>query len=51
MIQVKNHINITFKLQQLVITKYFSIVYFNLQLPNLNFKRTLKLTFKISKLT
>ena len=41
MIQVKNYINITFKLQQLVFTKHFSAVAWKLQLPNLNPKRTL----------
>ena len=38
MIQVKNYINITFKLQQLVFTKYFSTVSFKLQLSNINLK-------------
>ncbi|KAK9220917.1 hypothetical protein WN944_009341 [Citrus x changshan-huyou] len=40
MIQVKNHINIAFNLQQLAFTKHF-VVAFKLQLPNLNLKRTL----------
>ena len=41
MIQVKNYINITFKLQQLVFTKHFSVVSFKLQLSNLNLKCTM----------
>ena len=40
MIQVKKHINIVSKLQQLVFNKYFSIVAWKLQLSNLNLKRT-----------
>ena len=38
MIQVKNHINITFKVHQLVFTKHFNIVTFKLHMSNLNFK-------------
>ena len=41
MIQVKNYINIVFKVEQLVFTKHFSAVPWKLQLPNINLKRTL----------
>ena len=41
MIQVKNLINITFKIQQLVFIKHFNTVIFKLQLSNFNFKRTM----------
>lgn len=33
MIQVENYINITFKVQKLIFTKYFSVVTFKLKLP------------------
>ena len=36
MIQVKNYFNITFKLQQLIFTNQFNVVFFKLQLLNLN---------------
>ena len=39
--QVKNQINIASKLQQLMFTKYFSTVFFKLQLLNFNTKHTL----------
>ena len=39
---MKNYINITFKLQQLVLTKHFSAVTFKLQQPNLNFKQAFR---------
>ena len=40
-IQIKNHINITSTLQQLMFTKHFSIVTFKLQLLKLNTKHIL----------
>lgn len=45
--QMKNNINITFKLQQLMFIKYFSIVIFKIQLFNFNLKRTLNMWCKI----
>ena len=38
---MKNYIKISFKLQYLVVAKYFNIIHFKLQLSNLNLKHTL----------
>lgn len=41
---MKNHINIFSKLQQLILTKYFSTVTSKLQLPNVNYKHGFRTT-------